>query len=142
LSAAEKEKKNAFAEGMLLCNNISEQTSANHFNLRKVLQHVPLFLSNLMSASASDSTEIPFRTNFRRSTINKYTILPLKNGRTSNFQIDLKPTTSSTSSTSSSLGGGGGNGKQKMPFLVRHAEFAPKGNALVYVDLDCNIYYR
>ena len=32
------------------------------------------------------------------------------------------------------------NGKE--PFKVRYAEFAPKGNAIVYVDYDNNIYYK
>ena len=26
--------------------------------------------------------------------------------------------------------------------MVRYAEFAPKGNAIVYVDYDNNIYYK
>ena len=53
-------------------------------------------------------------------------ILPLKNGRISTSQMPLKP----SSDTSNK------------PFLVRHVQFAPKGNGLVYVDWDCNLYYR
>ena len=30
----------------------------------------------------------------------------------------------------------------KEPFKVRYAEFAPKGNAIVFVDYDNNIYYK
>ena len=30
----------------------------------------------------------------------------------------------------------------KEPFMVRYAEFAPVGNAIVYVDYDNNIYYK
>ena len=63
---------------------------------------------------------------FRHSFMSEYVILPLTKGKVGNTEITLKPA--------------GDN--DPAPFPIRHATFAPKGNALVYVDEDNNIYYR
>ena len=63
----------------------------------------------------------------RRSSVREYAIVPLKeDGGHGMTMIPLRPTSH--------------NGKE--PFKVRYAEFAPKGNAIVYVDYDNNIYYK
>ena len=63
----------------------------------------------------------------RRSSVREYAIVPLKEeGGHGMTMIPLRPTSHT------------GN----EPFKVRYAEFAPKGNAIVYVDYDNNIYYK
>ena len=65
--------------------------------------------------------------NCRRSSVRHYEIVPLKEeGGHGMTMIPLRPTSHHGSK----------------PFLVRYAEFAPKGNAIAYVDFDNNIYYK
>ena len=67
------------------------------------------------------------KSNSRRSSVRPYEIVPLKEeGGHRMTMMPLRPTSH----------------QGKEPFLVRYAEFAPKGNAIAYVDYDNNIWYK